>query len=221
MNKPNYYELPDHVQVYLHTLELHAVIQKMRTYMTQDEITHQLQKKLNHKTTPEAWSTDINTFVMTRFKKPVDREDMALYYLVAGVGINKIQNLVKIGQPAIYRERDRADWSHHHSPLERMFITDDFALQQVHVLANAFNIMDGYRVTQADQLPISYTNRHENFKKKKKGFLSDDKDARIIQNHTPEEEEQLQVLLAKMRADTERAEEEKRQRLRAIMLEED
>jgi hypothetical protein len=207
-----YYTLPDYIQIRCHAIELHAVVEKLSTMLRKNELTMFLRKQLNAEDRPEAWSEVINAFVMKVYRKPIDKEDLALYYLAAGVGIKKAQALVGCGQTLIYKVRDREDWSRHHSSLESMLVTDTFTLHGLKVMTNAFNILNGYRVTESDQLPNSYDKNHFNFHNKPAAV------ERIVYNYTPDEQAKLQQMQEKMRAG---AEEEKKRQLLAIMMEDD
>jgi len=161
----NFYELAPQSQAYLHAIELHACLNTLERLLPHQEAVSFIKEQLTaHRPTENAWEYELNSFLTIRYRKPVEKHDLVLYYLVAGCGINRIQSLLKVGQSTIYRIRDNTDWNRKRTTLEGMFLSDPQTLDGLQRMTKAFQMLDGFRVSDPNMTPsLTYSNNAQNF----------------------------------------------------------
>lgn len=162
----DYLALPPHAQHYLHSLELHAIIRCMRDnfQMPKAIIIPFVRDTLVQPDSPH--NHQIESFLETRHNMLMDKEEVALYYLTAGCGINKVCKLANLGQASVYKIRENPNWDIRTTGLSSAFLADGHILRAIQNWTNALNIFEGYRVTDSSHVHELYANHEVNFKRR-------------------------------------------------------
>lgn len=147
----DYYEIPDALKYRLHALELREAYYHINAINQDKHFTLSRLNRLLFGAEFHPWTEAVNEFITASRSKRQRRVDLIPYYLVAGVGIIRICELLKVGTARVYSVKNSLPSYDRANPITGAFLDYPKAIENLQHVLDQLNITDGFRITKPER----------------------------------------------------------------------